>query len=269
MPNAKMALDVHASQCQFVRNDLAMEILNMQKHKRLVGILGGMGPAATIDFMSKIIAATPAEVDQDHVPLIIHDVPQIPDRSTAIEVGSDDPFLPMLSGVRMLDAAGVEYIAIPCNTAHFWHNRLQLGCRAQILHIGDAVAMSLQAMDYKPKSIAVMATRGTIASGIYTNRLQGVIEKNIVPTSEAQRLIDLAIAAVKGSDLSMAFPAAKEAVKHLRAQGAQSVLLACTELPVVLSGVEIDGMVMIDATEALARACVQASLGNIEMAIAV
>ena len=93
-------------------------------HRRLIGILGGMGPAATVDFMAKLVMLTPAQHDQEHVPLLVHGVPQIPDRSAAIEAGSDAPFLPMAAGIMQLERAGAEFIAIPCNTAHYWYDRL-------------------------------------------------------------------------------------------------------------------------------------------------
>jgi len=238
----------------------------MHTHKRLIGVLGGMGPAATIDFLAKVVSATPATVDQDHIPLIIHDVPQIPDRSAAIESGEDTPFLPMLSGVRMLDAAGVEYIAIPCNTAHYWCGRLELGCRARILHIADAVAAQLGELDRRPGSIAVMATRGTIAAGIYSQRLNTVMERVVVPGEPAQQMIDMAIGYVKGGNLIAARNAATHAIGLLATEGSEAVLLACTELPVALAGAELKAAIAIDATEALARACVKASLGQFELA---
>src|ERR1700733_12945883 len=92
--------------------------------RALIGVLGGMGPAATIDFMIKMLKATTATNDQEHVPMIVHDVPQIPDRSTAIQNNSDEPWLPLLAGTLMLERAGAELIAIPCNTAHHWYERL-------------------------------------------------------------------------------------------------------------------------------------------------
>ncbi|MER8634073.1 amino acid racemase [Mesorhizobium opportunistum] len=236
-------------------------------HKHLIGILGGMGPAATVDFMSKIVRATPATIDQDHIPLIVHDVPQIPDRSSAIENGRDDPFLPMLSGVRFLDAAGVEFIAIPCNTAHYWHDRLDRGCRATILHISRAVLQQLIAMPNRPRSIAIMATRGTISADIYTTELLKAVDRVVIPDEKTQRLIDHSITSVKGGTMVPARKAAGAAARQLVQQGAECLLLACTELPVAFSGLEV-GTAMLDATEALARACVKASLGEYQIAMA-
>src|SRR3712207_6717344 len=111
----------------------------MQAHKRLVGVLGGMGPAATVDFMAKVIAVTPAEVDQDHVPMIVHQVPQIPSRTAAVAQGTHEPLAAMIEGLRVLENAGAEILVIPCNTAHHWYEQLARSTPLEIIHIADAV----------------------------------------------------------------------------------------------------------------------------------
>src|SRR5690606_838617 len=112
--------------------------------RKLVGVLGGMGPMATADFLAKVVAATPATCDQEHVPLIAYQLPQIPDRSAAILEASDAPFVPMLNGLRRLAQAGAQLAVIPCNTAHYWYDRLAAAQPLRILHIADAVKQELQ-----------------------------------------------------------------------------------------------------------------------------
>lgn len=129
------------------RHGLGMQTI---PRRRLIGVLGGMGPAATIDFMAKIVMLTPAASDQEHVPLLVHDVPQIPDRSSAIAAGSDAPFLPMLAGLMQLARGGAEIIAIPCNTAHHWHERLARSCGVPLIHIADAVVEMLAEQEAPP-----------------------------------------------------------------------------------------------------------------------
>ena len=226
--------------------------------RRLIGVLGGMGPAATVDFMSKIVMATPAAVDQDHVPLIVHSVPQIPDRSSSITAGSDAPFLPLLAGARMLQSSGVELIAIPCNTAHHWYNRLARACETPILHIADAVRDAMQTAPANPGRVALMATRGTIAAGIY-DRLAMTGVDLLIPDEPTQQRVDQAIARVKGSDHTGATREAVAAAEALIAAGTGTLLLACTELPVAMAGAGFASM-CIDATDALAHACVNASI---------
>ncbi|MDR3511527.1 MAG: amino acid racemase [Caulobacteraceae bacterium] len=220
------------------------------QRQRTIGVLGGMGPAATVDFLAKIIAATPAVRDQDHVPVIVRNVPQIPDRSEAILAGGDGPFRPMLEGLKVLEQAGAEVLAIPCNTAHHWHARLSRVCERPILHIAEAAAAKLAGRRGAP--VGLMATRGTLASGLYQARLGALV----LPDEEAQAAIDAAIAAVKAGRPGRA--EAESAARRLLAGGARSLLLACTELPLAMAGGSLGGY-CVDATLALAEACVAAS----------
>jgi aspartate racemase len=227
--------------------------------RRLIGVLGGMGPAATIDFMAKIVMLTPAARDQEHVPLLVHDVPQIPDRSSAIAAGSDAPFLPMLAGLMQLARGGAEVIAIPCNTAHHWHERLARSCNVPLLHIADAVVEMLEDDGGQDEAIALLATRGTVSAGLYQSRFASGGRTLLLPEEETQGLIDAAIAAVKGNDAKAGRRFAEAAAECLVESGASRLLLACTELPIAFAGSRHAGRT-IDATEALARACVRASL---------
>jgi aspartate racemase len=238
----------------------AMQII---PRRRLIGVLGGMGPAATIDFMAKIVMLTPAIRDQEHVPLLVHDVPQIPDRSSAIATGSDAPFLPMLAGVMQLARSGAEVIAIPCNTAHHWHERLARSCNVPVLHIADAVLAELAAEPSPGEAIALLATPGTVSAGLYQSRFARSGRVLILPDEETQALIDAAIAAVKAKDLPTGRRLGEAAAVHLFEAGAGRLLLACTELPIAFA--DSDRLEhTIDATAALARACVQASFALAE-----
>lgn len=232
-------------------------------HRRLIGILGGMGPAATIDFMAKVVMLTPAQHDQEHVPLLVHGVPQIPDRSAAIKAGSDAPFLPMAAGIMQLERAGAEFIAIPCNTAHYWYDRLAQGSAVPLLHIADAVIAMMAEIAPPVGSLALMATRGTVAAGLYQSRFAGNGPRLLLPDETAQISIDAAIAATKAGHQALARSSAEEAGRRLLDAGAERLLLACTELPLALAGSPLRAR-GIDPTEALARACIKASLGGMQ-----
>src|SRR5688572_5642673 len=139
-----------------------------QPTRRLIGVLGGMGPMATVDFLAKVITQTPANQDQEHLPLIVHQVPQIPDRSSAILAGSDAPLAAMLDGLRRLALTGAELAVIPCNTAHYWFGRLAELQHLPLLHIAEAVRQELALRQYRGRRIALMATRGTHRAGVYS-----------------------------------------------------------------------------------------------------
>ena len=229
--------------------------------KRLIGVLGGMGPAATVDFLAKVVALTPAETDQDHVPLIVWNVPQIPPRPAAIKAGSDAPLAPMLEGIRTLEQAGAEAIVIACNTAHYWYERMGAESSIPIIHIGDAVLAELRRRETPVHALGLMATPATIAARIYQDRLDGVVERFVTPDASVQALIDGAIVAVKRGDWARAREAADEAARLLLADGADALLLACTELPVALAGSRL-APACLDPTEALARAAIAASFAE-------
>lgn len=218
-----------------------------------------MGPAATVDFLAKVVALTPATTDQDHVPLLVHSVPQIPGRVDAIAAGSDAPFEPMRAGIALLERAGAETIVIPCNTAHYWYDRLAASCGIPIIHMADAVAADLCNRTEPVRRLGLMATRPTVATRLYQDRLHAHVADLLAPDEETQILIDRAIAAVKRHDRDAARVAAEAAATAMLALGADGLLLACTELPVALAGSPVEDRCL-DATASLARATIAASL---------
>jgi aspartate racemase len=235
--------------------------MSSARRKRLIGVLGGMGPAATVDFLAKVVALTQAEVDQDHAPLIVYSVPQIPPRPAAIEAGSDAPLAPMLAGIRTLEQAGAEAIVIACNTAHYWYGQLVAESRIPIIHIADAVRAELRRRGKPVRALGLMATPATITARIYQDRLDGVVGRFVTPDASAQALIDAAIVAVKRNEREAARDAAEEAARLLLARGADALLLACTELPLALAHSPLEPSCL-DATAALARAAIAASFAE-------
>jgi aspartate racemase len=225
--------------------------------RRLIGILGGMGPLATVDFIQKVIEATPAERDQDHVPLIIYSVPQIPDRVSAASAGTDEPLPAMLAGIRTLEQAGVEAIAIACNTAHAWYDQLAASTNVKILHMVEAV---ISAASQNSGPVAVMATVGTLQAGIYQRYMEQADWQALVPQPDVQNVIIDAITAVKLGQIKRARANFDLAATQLFEAGAEQLLLACTELPVAAKDSIHEGRCL-DATACLAQACVAFSCG--------
>ncbi len=225
--------------------------------RRLIGVLGGMGPLATVDFMHKVIEATPGNCDQDHVPMIVYSVPQIPDRVSAIMAGTDEPFPAILQGLRTLERAGAELIAIPCNTAHAWFDRLAASTDIKILHMADAVC---QRVGKRRETIGLMATTGTLKAGFYQRYLTSAERTVMHPTPDTQAIIGQAIRAVKVNDLVAARLHMSAAADALFAAGADRLLLACTELPLAVKGTSVESHCL-DATVCLAEACVAFSTG--------
>jgi aspartate racemase len=193
--------------------------------------------------------------------MLVHAVPQIADRTAAIATGSDEPFRALLAGLRILERSGVELVAMPCNTAHAWFDRLAGSSDVELLHIADAVRRRIgRAPDGRPEAIALMATTGTVRAGFYQRYLTSAPERRMIAPSPAiQSEITAAIEAVKAGDLAAAGESAERAAEALLAAGADRLLLACTELPIALRGTALATR-CVDATACLAEACVAFSL---------
>jgi aspartate racemase len=231
----------------------------------LVGVLGGMGPMATVDFLQKVLNATPAACDQEHVPLIVCSIPQVPDRTAAYRGEGASPLPAMLACGQRLVAAGAGVVVVPCNTAHLWFDELQEQLGLPMLHVVDA-ALADVAARVGPARIGILATDATLASGLYVNRPQGggAPLQWVLPTAvEMIELVMPGIGDVKGGDLASGGRRLLAAAHALVRRGAQALVLACTEVPLVVS--ERDAQVpVIDATDALARAAVAWSRAQVE-----
>lgn len=214
----------------------------------LVGILGGMGPAATAAFYAKLIARTPAARDQEHLRVVIWADPTVPDRVAALLDGSTDPYPAMLEGARQLSALGVTAAAIPCHTAHAFLPRLQADCDVPFVDMIAETARELR--QRRPERVALLGTRGTLASRIYQDRLPGV--DVVVPDEHGQQLIDEAIALVKRGD-----PAGGGRCLSAALPDAPLTVLACTELP--LAAAQLTGArgELLDPTDLLADALIR------------
>ena len=227
----------------------------------MIGILGGMGPLATVDFLGKLVGRTRASCDQEHVPVVVYSVPQIPDRSASILRGGQSPLPAMRAGIRTLERAGAGAIAIACNTAHFWYDDLARDCRVPLLHIADCACATL---GREVANVGLIATRGTLAAGFYQQRL--ALRGYACLTNgqdEFDAWVTPGISLVKAGDLRGAGALLQQAVAALLERGAQRVILACTEIPPALECVAAPQLhLCIDATAALADACIQWSMRN-------
>lgn len=227
---------------------------------RRIGILGGMGPAAAIDLQAKVLAATPASTDAAHLPVVVWNVPQVPDRVAAIVAGGPSPLAAMLEGARALEAAGCEAFAIACNTAHHWAAEVAGGVGIPLVHIADAAVEALARLPARPFRVGLLATRGTLAAAFYGERLAKRGFAWMAPTADEQsRLVDEAIRRVKAGDTAGARAPFEAAASALAGRGAEAILLACTELPLAAEGASCPVPVL-DASRALAEALVDFSL---------
>lgn len=227
----------------------------------LIGVLGGMGPQATIDFMQKVLRNTRAGVDQEHVPIIVSSVPQIPDRTAAFDGGGTSPLAALVCNGRRLVNAGAQLIVMPCNTAHIWFEELRAELRTPMLHIVDAALNDVIQTCGPRTRVGLLATTATIASKMYVRR--SVVRPDtraitwLSPTSqELGDWIAPAITAVKGGSMDLAADAFEKAAAALVERGADCIVLGCTEIPLALHQSNA-AVPLIDATDALARCAIR------------
>ncbi len=152
--------------------------------EKMLGVLGGMGPLASAQFMLRLTLLTPAARDQDHIPAVLWSDPRVPDRTRGHLAGGEDPLPWLLRGIAALKRAGCGAIAIPCNTAHGWFDAMQEAAGVPILHIVDAAAAELRRAGIGPATIGVMGTQATLDMRLYQDRLQSQGWDCIIPTRD-------------------------------------------------------------------------------------
>jgi aspartate racemase len=221
--------------------------------KRL-GILGGMGPAASAEFVNRLVQQTPATCDQEHIPFVLWNNPQIPDRSTSMRNGDNAPLPFLLEGIAMLRAVSCDLIVIPCNSAHFWYDELTK-CGVPVIHIVDSVANELRSLNVENQTIGVMGTQGTIEFGIYQNRLTHQGWNCIVPDQyEMNTYVQPAIDLIKAGKIQESQPLLVTVIHNLIDRGAKAVVLGCTELPLAIRITEENGIPIVNSIDSLVKA---------------
>ena len=219
-----------------------------------LGILGGMGPAASAEFINRLIKKTPATCDQDHIPFVLWNEPRIPDRSTSIQSGDNLPLPWLQEGIKGLKHAGCNYIVIPCNSAHFWYSQLSK-TGVPILHIVDSVAEELNSLNLSNKKIGILGTQGTIESGLYQYHLNRQGWECITPTKqEIAGLITPAIAMIKANKILESQLPLIKSIHSLIDRGAKAIVLGCTELPLAIGHKQEEGIPIVNSIDSLVNA---------------
>lgn len=233
-------------------------------HPMLLGILGGMGPAATAGFYSHLVDVTPAVRDQDHVRVVMWADPTVPDRTAAL-LGEGESVVPWLErGVRALQDAGADLLVCPCNTAHAWLPDVAREAGVELLSIVDASADAVAEVAAPGARVGILGTDATLASGLYQDALTDRGLHPAVPTAETQRSLVEAIYEVKiggEPNLREAGRLVTEVCAELVAAGCEVVLSGCTEVSLLLGGLSLE-VPVVDSTDALARAVVRRHLAG-------
>lgn len=223
---------------------------------KTIGIIGGMGAAATADLFSKIIAFTDASADQEHVPLLIDNNTAIADRTGAILGTGADPFPELCRSAKRLEAAGAEALIMACNTAHYYYDRLAACINIPFLHMPRETAK--RAAELGLQKLALLATSGTIQSGVYSAAFQkgapGI--ELLLPSKEEQKeVMHLIYDIVKADRWTTSTECFSQLLRSMSERGAEAFLLGCTELPVAFQRLQFN-FVTLDPTAIIAETAV-------------
>jgi aspartate racemase len=260
-------LPVPMVDCNQVYAQAAVDLVARTARKTWkVGVVGGVGPAATVDFLAKIVDNTPASCDQDHIKVIVEQNPQIPDRTRNLVAGGPDPTLALYHVCKQLEAAGADLVAIPCNTAHAFVERIQPHLGIPIVNMITETVEHLKRHPARPGTVGLLATDGTLASRVYQDVAEPAGVRLVVPDPDHQRRVMAAIYGPRGVKAGFRDGACQEdlraAMEHLvRDRGAEALILGCTELPLLVAGDDHHPLLgrrlpVLDPTEILARRCV-------------
>lgn len=228
--------------------------------EKVIGVLGGMGPEATLDFYGKLIRLTPARRDQDHLRVIIDSNPKVPDRTQAILYGGESPVPYLVRGAERLRLAGAHFIVIPCVSAHYFLEEVSRKSPLPIISILDATIQEISRRWPWAKRVGLIGTVGTLKGGHFQRSLAASGFETIIPDEGDQGLVMEAIYCVKDSQGSTRRGEMVEALEgvlvRLAKRGAQLAIAGCTELPIILPD-KCGGLDIVDPLVALARAAIR------------
>lgn len=224
-----------------------------QTTEKVVGILGGMGPEATIDLMSRIIRLTPARDDIDHIRCIVDNNPKVPSRIKAIIEGTGESPAPCMAAMaRNLEASGADFLVIPCNTAHYYHRDVQDAVRVPVINLIELTVEAVLSSFPDVKKIGLLASPAVRMTGLYENVLSPMGLEVVYPLRmDEERLFSVIRDVKAGAADSKTREVLAEIVAGVRAAGAEVGVIACTELSVV-NDVAFP-LPMFDASDILAR----------------
>jgi aspartate racemase len=225
-----------------------MGYVGSQEHDAVIGVLGGMGPSATLELYRRFIAAVDVVGDQDHPRIVIDSNARIPDRTAALIAGGPSPQAALVAGVTGLEQAGAQCVVIPCNTAHAFLDPMR---QAVAIPVIDMIAETARRVDANVTRVGVLASSGTIAVGLYQTALaEAGFTDVIVPNPTDQNELMDVIWAVKRDANDAALPAFLQICQRLVDAGAQTLILGCTEFSVLARGLTLP-VVAVDPLDAL------------------
>jgi len=231
-----------------------------QNGAKTIGIIGGLGPAATVDLFDKIVRKTPATTDQEHLHILIDNNPRIPNRNDAIEGKGPSPAPHLAESARRLERAGAEAIVMACNTAHYFQPEIEAAINVPFLSMVDATID--ETLKLRPTCVGVLAADGAARAGIYQRGFAARGVEPLMLPEEGQRAFMALVYRVKSGDRGAAVRDGMLAhANSLIARGAEAIVAACTEVPLVLGAEDLPAP-FVSSTDALVRRTLAFALGS-------
>lgn len=224
--------------------------------EKIVGIIGGMGPEATVDLMQRIINLTPALDDIDHIRCIVDNNPKIPSRIKAIIEGDgEDPGPCMAEMGRRLESWGADFLAIACNTAHYYYDTIQDAVKIPVIDLIDLVSSHIKVTFPAHNKVGILASPAVAITGLYNKKLKILGIEDVWPDPDYQeRLLDLIREIKKGKSGNRLREEYRAVCENLLHKGADIAIIGCTELSTLGSDLPIKS---IDAAQILAMEIVK------------
>lgn len=225
-----------------------------------VGIIGGVGPSATVDLYRLIVTHTPADTDQEHLRVLIDSHPQIPDRTAAILGKGPSPIPALLESIKLLEDADVDLIACPCNTAHVFLREIQDQINVDFVDMIEATVDYLVANGIKKAGL--LSTAGTAKLGIYQQTGEAKNVEILIPSPEGIEKEMEAVYGLEGIKAGVRFEKSdknkqllKDVMLELIDAGAEAIIMGCTEIPLCLEEGDCE-LELVNPTEILAKAII-------------
>jgi len=224
---------------------------------KTVGVLGGMGPDATVDFMAKVIALTPAGRDQDHIHMLVDHNPLVPNRQAHILGAGEDPGPALAAMARRLEQAGADFLVMPCNTAQAYEQDIASAASIPLISIIDETIAAIGVAAPQAKAVCILATVGCLQAEMYQRAMTAADLLPVLPDSEELKKLMTLVNGVKAGAIGdRVKQSMREFADALVARGAEAIIAGCTEIPLVLDESMLD-VPLISSTDVLAQRTVQ------------
>ena len=221
--------------------------------QKTIGIIGGMGPAATALLFSKIVDMTDAECDADHIHIYIDNYTAIPDRTASIKSGSDLPVEYICESGEKLISIGADILVIPCNTSHYYYDKIQHRLKVPVINMLGETAFLCKTRGYK--KVGVLATDGTRNTGIFDTELSKCGIEAVYPSAKGQKEVMSVIYDQIKAGKSFDTRELSKYISEMVNFGAEAFILGCTELPMALRDGDY-GYRFIDTLDVLAQSAI-------------